>query len=190
MSDTVHMLETMHETHVGHLLPRVQAAHAAVEAFAVQCLECKVGCFFCSLLSSWLSWPSFRPLSPHTRPCRPSSHPLACPLLQNALTRDVAGQLRTISSQQSKIREMKNKLELFRRVPRPEVHCTCRLANRSALQLLQQRRTVDTPVCFTPPLLIPSREALARQDGAVQELLVVRRVPAAYKQCLAECVRR
>ena len=59
-----------------------------------------------------------------------------------------------------------------------------------ALQLLQQRRTVDTPVCFTPPLLIPSREALARQDGAVQELLVVRRVPAAYKQCLAECVRR
>lgn len=34
------------------------------------------------------------------------------------------------------------------------------------------------------------REALTRQDAAVQELLVVRRVPAAYKQCLAECVRR
>ena len=36
----------------------------------------------------------------------------ACP--QNALSRDVATQLRTISSQQSKIREMKNKLALFR----------------------------------------------------------------------------
>lgn len=35
-----------------------------------------------------------------------------------------------------------------------------------------------------------SREALTRQDAAIQELLVVRRVPAAYKQCLAECVRR
>jgi hypothetical protein len=34
------------------------------------------------------------------------------------------------------------------------------------------------------------REALARQEGAVQGLLVVRRAPAAYKQCLAECVRR
>jgi hypothetical protein len=37
------MLETMHETHVGHLIPRVQACHLAVEAFAEQCLECKVG---------------------------------------------------------------------------------------------------------------------------------------------------
>ncbi|PSC71466.1 Autophagy-related 11 [Micractinium conductrix] len=106
VTDTVHMLETMHETHVGHLLPRVTACHAAVEAFAARCLDCK-----------------------------------------NALTRDVFSQLHTISSQQSKIREMKNKLALF-------------------------------------------REALARQEGSVQELLVVRRVPAAYKQCLAECVRR
>ncbi|KAL4447174.1 hypothetical protein ABPG77_007207 [Micractinium sp. CCAP 211/92] len=106
VSDTVHMLETMHETHVGHLLPRVTACHTAAEAFTARCLDCK-----------------------------------------NALTRDVFTQLRTISSQQSKIREMKNKLALF-------------------------------------------REALTRQDAAVQELLVVRRVPAAYKQCLAECVRR
>ena len=36
------MLETMHETHVGHLLPRVTACHAAVEAFAARCLDCKV----------------------------------------------------------------------------------------------------------------------------------------------------
>ena len=43
VSDLVHMLETMHETHVGHLIPRVQACHLAVEAFAEQCLECKVG---------------------------------------------------------------------------------------------------------------------------------------------------
>lgn len=43
VSDTVHMLETMHETHVGHLLPRVAACHTAAEAFAARCLDCKVG---------------------------------------------------------------------------------------------------------------------------------------------------
>lgn len=42
VSDTAAMLETMHETHLGHLLPRVTACHAAVEAFAAQCLDCKV----------------------------------------------------------------------------------------------------------------------------------------------------
>ena len=43
VSDAVHMLETMHETHVAHLLPRVAACHEAVEAFAANCLACKVG---------------------------------------------------------------------------------------------------------------------------------------------------
>ena len=43
VSDAVHMLETMHETHVAHLLPRVAACHEAVEAFAASCLACKVG---------------------------------------------------------------------------------------------------------------------------------------------------
>ncbi len=33
-------------------------------------------------------------------------------------------------------------------------------------------------------------EALARQESGVGQLLGVRRLPAAYKQCLAECVRR
>lgn len=48
-------------------------------------------------------------------PCPAQTSPAfpPCPL-QNALTRDVFTQLRTISSQQSKIREMKNKLALFR----------------------------------------------------------------------------
>ncbi|EFN58270.1 hypothetical protein CHLNCDRAFT_57098 [Chlorella variabilis] len=88
-------------------------------------------------------------LLPRVDGCRAAVEAFAAQCLdcKNALTRDVFTQLRTISSQQSKIREMKNKLALF-------------------------------------------REALARQEGAVQELLVVRRVPAAYKQCLAECVRR
>lgn len=45
-----------------------------------------------------------------------------------------------------------------------------------------------SPGFFPWPTLC--REALARQEGAVQGLLVVRRAPAAYKQCLAECVRR
>jgi hypothetical protein len=67
--------------------------------------------------------------------------------LQNALTADVFTQLRTISSQQSRIREMKNKLALF-------------------------------------------REAAERQDSAVAALGAARGLPATYKQCLAECVRR
>ena len=33
-------------------------------------------------------------------------------------------------------------------------------------------------------------EALGKQEAGVQELLLLRRLPAAYKQCLAECVRR
>ncbi len=34
------------------------------------------------------------------------------------------------------------------------------------------------------------REATAKQDTAVSHLLFVRRVPAVYRQCLAECMRR
>ena len=34
------------------------------------------------------------------------------------------------------------------------------------------------------------REAAAKQDGATRELLLVRRIPAVYRQCLAECMRR
>lgn len=65
---------------------------------------------FCTCLpcTRHLFWWSFAlPAQPHPLPISPWS-------LQNALTRDVFTQLRTISSQQSKIREMKNKLALFR----------------------------------------------------------------------------
>lgn len=57
------------------------------------------------------------PLSSRTE-TRPYLRPLSsAPIVpQNALTRDVFSQLHTISSQQSKIREMKNKLALFRSV--------------------------------------------------------------------------
>jgi hypothetical protein len=105
--------------------------------------------------------------------------PVPCPplLLQNALTRDVFTQLRTISSQQSKIREMKNKLALFR--------CWLGWRSRCAIPAV-----LPLPSFNLPATLCLCREALARQESAVQELLVVRRVPAAYKQCLAECVRR
>jgi hypothetical protein len=34
------------------------------------------------------------------------------------------------------------------------------------------------------------REAASKQDGATRELLLVRRIPAVYRQCLAECMRR
>ena len=67
--------------------------------------------------------------------------------MQNALTKDAVHQLQRIASQQSRIREMKDKLAVF-------------------------------------------GEALGKQEAAVGELLALRRVPAAYKQCLAECVRR
>ena len=67
--------------------------------------------------------------------------------LQNALTRDVLGQLQTISSQQSRIREARDQLTLF-------------------------------------------GSALERQAASVEALLAGRRLAAAYKACLAECVRR
>ena len=101
------------------------------------------------LLHGALHWLSTRC---HIRFSRllPATHPpvpLTPPAPQNALTRDAFQQLQTIASQQSKIREVKNKLAVF-------------------------------------------REALGKQEGSVAELLLVRRLPAAYKQCLAECVRR
>lgn len=34
------------------------------------------------------------------------------------------------------------------------------------------------------------KEAAGKQEAAVSELLHVRRVPAVYRQCLAECMRR
>ena len=43
LSDTVHMLETMHDTHANHLIPRVAACDRSLEALASQCLDCKVG---------------------------------------------------------------------------------------------------------------------------------------------------
>lgn len=42
LGDTVHMLETMHDTHAHHLVPRVAACDRSLEAFASRCLDCKV----------------------------------------------------------------------------------------------------------------------------------------------------
>ena len=67
--------------------------------------------------------------------------------LQNQMSADVVGHLRSISAQQSKIRGLRSKLQIL-------------------------------------------REATAKQDTAVSHLLFVRRVPAVYRQCLAECMRR
>ena len=67
--------------------------------------------------------------------------------MQNAMTLDVVGHLRSISGQQSRIRGLRSKLGIL-------------------------------------------REATAKQDTAVSHLLFVRRVPAVYRQCLAECMRR
>ena len=70
-----------------------------------------------------------------------------CARVQNAMTLDVVSHLRSISSQQSRIRGLRSKLGIL-------------------------------------------REATAKQDTAVAHLLFVRRVPAVYRQCLAECMRR
>ena len=67
--------------------------------------------------------------------------------VQNQMTVDVVSHLRSISGQQSKIRGLRQKLQIL-------------------------------------------REATAKQDTAVSHLLFVRRVPAVYRQCLAECMRR
>ncbi|GMH33246.1 hypothetical protein BSKO_01080 [Bryopsis sp. KO-2023] len=72
------------------------------------------------------------------------SHCLEC---KNRMTRDVLGQLQLISTQQSKIRDMKNKLAAF-------------------------------------------KEVAGKQDEAFAELMLVRRIPAAYKAALSECIRR
>ena len=63
------------------------------------------------------------------------------------MTRDVLGQLQTIASQQSRIREARDQLAVF-------------------------------------------GNALERQAAGVEALLAGRRLAAAYKACLAECVRR
>ena len=70
-----------------------------------------------------------------------------CMGVQNQMTADVMGHLRSISGQQSKIRGLRQKLQIL-------------------------------------------REATAKQDTAVSHLLFVRRVPAVYRQCLAESMRR
>ena len=65
--------------------------------------------------------------------------------------------------------------------------CGWHASTLSSVQLLRLGARVVICLLATPRL---AREALGRQEASVQELLVVRRVPAAYKQCLAECVRR
>jgi hypothetical protein len=70
-----------------------------------------------------------------------------CVEAKNSLATDALQALRTIASQQSKIREMKE-------------------------------------------ALAPFPAALERQDAQISSLLVVRRLPAAFKQALAECLRR
>lgn len=66
---------------------------------------------------------------------------------KNTMTRDVVGQLRRISGQQSKIRALRNKLALL-------------------------------------------GEAVSKQETSFVELTLITRIPAAYRQTLAECMRR
>ena len=67
--------------------------------------------------------------------------------LQNQMARDGVGQLRRISSQQSKIRMLRN-------------------------------------------VLAAHVEAVSQLEAAFAELVLITRVPPAYRQCLAECMRR
>lgn len=71
----------------------------------------------------------------------------SCVKAKNAMSVDALSALRTIASEQSKIRQMKEALMPF-------------------------------------PL------AIDRQDAQIEKLLIVRRLPAAYKHALAECMRR
>ena len=67
--------------------------------------------------------------------------------MQNQVTQEIYAQLARISSQQSKIRAIRDQLAAF-------------------------------------------GEAIVKQETDFGELLLVARVPAAYRHCLAECMRR
>eukprot|EP00803_Ostreobium_quekettii_P003255 evm.model.scf_876.4 EVM.evm.TU.scf_876.4 scf_876:19566-22779(-) len=104
--DACGAMESMSESHMQRLVPRLKDCNACLASFCQNCVGYK-----------------------------------------NRMTRDVAHQLQSISKQQSRILEMKNKLAAF-------------------------------------------KEVAAKQDDACAELMVVHRIPAAYKASLAECVRR
>ncbi|CAD7705230.1 unnamed protein product [Ostreobium quekettii] len=104
--DACGAMESMNQSHMQQLVPRLRDCNSSLAAFCRDCTGCK-----------------------------------------NRMTRDVASQLQSISTQQSRILEMKNKLAAF-------------------------------------------KEVATKQDEAFAELMVVHRIPAAYRASLAECVRR
>jgi hypothetical protein len=156
LPDLVAMLDAVHDTHAEHVLPRMAACDEALDAFVVKCTDAKVGGWVgaCGRAAQWLpaqrycaactSRDARATLPSDAVPHTPRTAP-RCP--QSALARDVARQLRGIAAQQGRLRELRNRLGLY-------------------------------------------REALAVQRRELAALLRVRRLPAAYRHCLAECARR
>lgn len=55
-------MDTMHESHTGQLLPRLEAGGAVLAQFAEHCLDCKV--WYITGLPALRSWPLLRLAAP------------------------------------------------------------------------------------------------------------------------------
>lgn len=61
---------------------------------------------------------------------------------------------------------------------------------KDVIMQLQQISTQQMKIQSMRNKLAVFREAAAKESDMFSQLLLVRRVPAAYRQCLAECMRR
>lgn len=53
--DAAGIMDTMHESHTGQLLPRLEAGDAVLARFAEHCLDCKVRTLRNHAMSDWAS---------------------------------------------------------------------------------------------------------------------------------------
>ncbi len=122
------------------------------------------------------------------------------------MTREVVGQLRRISGQQSNIIRARSRLSVFRQVRCQLILITLQIGvARTPVSGLNQlsircccvvvidckhEDPVATAACICLTHGSPTLQVASRQAEAIAELLLPRRLPAAYRHCLAECLRR
>ncbi len=116
------------------------------------------------------------------------------------MTREVVGQLRRISGQQSNIIRARSRLSVFRQVRCQLILITLQIGvARNQLSIrcccvvlidCKHEAPVPTAACICLTHDSPTLQVASRQAEAIAELLLPRRLPAAYRHCLAECLRR
>lgn len=211
MMDNCQLMETVHENHADHLMPQVEGISANYKQLYRRCLEDKVILCITELLNSFLVMLSER--QPRCRgyqdglqrfwvrrrgsqiphdctekyPSCLNFHQSKCnQLLGRCLFRIILGMMRLLRpSGQPCLSVLLGCILKLDRLMRLQNQMT-----KDVIAQLQQISTQQMKIQSMRNNLAVFREAATKESDMFSQLLLVRRIPAAYRQCLAECMRR